>query len=374
MKKMLFSLFAAVMAVSFIACANSSDGGSSDPEKKGNKDPEVKKTYTVTYDDGVADEDINIPFDDNDYAEGETVTVKFNIGDREDYIFKGWTDGTTLYTENGTKTFKMPAKNVTLIAQWTPNSSNPTYTVTYDDGVADETIAVPTDYTDYEEGDTVTVLFDGIGTRENYTFNGWSDGSNTYTKDGTKTFTMPAKNVTLTAQWKKNASIPEDDYNFAGSNWSADGAYISNSVSRAQNGARIKVTVYTLEFSKKDNTVKSTRGWCAEGTYTSQGKTAYVTLVKENENIEFELTVDDTEEPNTATDSKLNLTWTRGEDNYDIEGTTWSGGNLTITFSADDNTFTGKRGDTDISGTYEINTTNTPHTIVKGNETLVKQE
>ena len=78
-----------------------------------------------------------------------------------------------------------------------------TYTVTYDDGVSDADISVPSDTTRYKTGDTVTVKFDGIGTRAGgYTFKGWKKGSETYTSTGTKTFTMGSENVTLTAQWK----------------------------------------------------------------------------------------------------------------------------------------------------------------------------
>ena len=122
MKKILFSLFAAVMAVSFIACANSSDGGSSDPEKKGNKggdDPVETKTYTVTYVDGIDSEIISVPVDTNAYKEGDTVTIIFDgIGDREYYNFDGWSDGTTTYKSSGTTTFTMGSEDVTLTAVW----------------------------------------------------------------------------------------------------------------------------------------------------------------------------------------------------------------------------------------------------------------
>ncbi len=78
----------------------------------------------------------------------------------------------------------------------------PTYTVTYVDGVNGLDISVPSDSNKYHEGDTVTVKFTGIGIRENYTFAGWSDGNNTFTSNGTKTFEMGSTDVTLTALWK----------------------------------------------------------------------------------------------------------------------------------------------------------------------------
>ncbi len=77
----------------------------------------------------------------------------------------------------------------------------PTYTVTYVDGVDDAEIAVPTDSASYHAGDTVTVKFDEIGNRSGFTFAGWSDGTNTYTSNGTTSFTMGSANVTLTATW-----------------------------------------------------------------------------------------------------------------------------------------------------------------------------
>ena len=81
-----------------------------------------------------------------------------------------------------------------------------TYTVTYVDGVNDAVITVPSDTTQYHTGDTVTVSFTGIGSRTNYTFSGWSDGTTTYTSSGTTSFTMGTTNVTLTAQWQWNYS------------------------------------------------------------------------------------------------------------------------------------------------------------------------
>lgn len=92
-------------------------------------------------------------------------------------------------------------------AESTYESLIPTYTVTYADGVDGEEITVPTDSAKYKAGDTVTVKFDGIGTRSCYEFAGWSDGTTTYTSNGTKTFTMGTANVTLTAQWKVTRAL-----------------------------------------------------------------------------------------------------------------------------------------------------------------------
>lgn len=80
-----------------------------------------------------------------------------------------------------------------------------TYSVTYVKS-GSETGSVPTDSAKYEEGAQVTVLGKGTLARVDYTFTGWAYGGTTYT-EGQK-FTMPASNVTLTAQWTENTPAP----------------------------------------------------------------------------------------------------------------------------------------------------------------------
>ena len=61
----------------------------------------------------------------------------------------------------------------------------------------------------YKYGETVTVLANAF-TRSNYRFNGWNtaaDGSGTSYTAG-NTFTMPASDVTLYAQWRKKSNPP----------------------------------------------------------------------------------------------------------------------------------------------------------------------
>ena len=109
MKKLLFVLFTAALAVCFSSCSNGNDG----------EEESVPETYTVTYLDGVNILEIAVPSDSTQYNAGDTVTVKFtDVGARDYYTFAGWTDGTTSYTSGGTTTFTINS-NVTLIAQWT---------------------------------------------------------------------------------------------------------------------------------------------------------------------------------------------------------------------------------------------------------------
>ncbi|MCL1876887.1 fibro-slime domain-containing protein [Candidatus Saccharibacteria bacterium] len=99
------------------------------------------------------------------------------------YTFDGWspTVGTTV------------TGDAIYTAQWKAID----YTVTYD---ANGGTDAPTDSKKYNVGNTVTVASD-VPTRKGYTFESWKyDESTTYTADDT--FTMPAADVTLVAQWE----------------------------------------------------------------------------------------------------------------------------------------------------------------------------
>jgi uncharacterized repeat protein (TIGR02543 family) len=93
----------------------------------------------------------------------------------------------------------MPASNVTLYAQWAINS----YMVTYD-GNGNTGGSAPVDPANpHAYNATVTVLGAGGLTRTGHTFAGWNtaaDGSGTPYTPGA-TFSMPAADVTLYAQW-----------------------------------------------------------------------------------------------------------------------------------------------------------------------------
>jgi hypothetical protein len=82
-----------------------------------------------------------------------------------------------------------------------------TYTVTYD-GNTNTAGTEPTDSNNYEEDDDVTVLGAGTLAKTGYNFNNWNtaaDGSGT-TYAPSATFSMPAANVVLYAQWTLSAS------------------------------------------------------------------------------------------------------------------------------------------------------------------------
>ena len=157
-------------------------------------------TYTVTYS-GNGSTGGSPPTDSNQYQQGQTVTVLGNSGSlsRTGYVFANWN---TLANGSGTSylmgnTFAMGTANVTLYAQWTP-----TYTVTYD-GSGNTGGSVPVDSNQYKQGQTVTVVGPGSLVKSGYAFKAWNtmaNGTGTSYSTG-NTFSMPAANLTLYAQW-----------------------------------------------------------------------------------------------------------------------------------------------------------------------------
>ncbi len=74
-----------------------------------------------------------------------------------------------------------------------------TYTLTYlaNGGEGDKIVE------NHAEGESVTLKPADTFTRADYTFTKWKDGETEY--DAGASFTMPARNVTLSAQWQQNA-------------------------------------------------------------------------------------------------------------------------------------------------------------------------
>ena len=126
-------------------------------------------TYTITFDTAGGSEIAPIT---QDY--GTHITAPADPA-REGYTFIGWD------TEIPTT---MPAENMTVTAQWEINR----YTITFDAAGGSEIAPITQDY-----GTAITAPADP--TREGYTFIGWDREIPT---------TMPAENMTVTAQWEIN--------------------------------------------------------------------------------------------------------------------------------------------------------------------------
>ena len=125
--------------------------------------------YTITFDTNGGSEIAPIT---QDY--GTEITAPDNPT-RKGYTFKGW-DKEIPET--------MPAENITLKAQWEINQ----YTITFDTNGGSEIAPITQDY-----GTEITAPDNP--TRKGYTFKGWN-------KEIPET--MPAENMTITAQWEIN--------------------------------------------------------------------------------------------------------------------------------------------------------------------------
>ena len=156
-------------------------------------------TYTLTYDlDGGEWENDTTYTYPKKY--NEEVEVKADPT-KEGYTFVGWMSA-EVEVVNGK--FTMPAKDVTLKAQWKANIYNVTYDL--DGGEWTET----TNEFPYEYKATVEVV-KTVPTREGYKFSGWRSEEVTIENDA---FTMPAKDVVLKAVWEANPTpipIPSEE-------------------------------------------------------------------------------------------------------------------------------------------------------------------
>ena len=130
--------------------------------------------YTVTFDTAGGSEVAPIT---QDY--GTAVTAPANPT-KEGYTFIGWDKAIPA---------TIPAENVTITAKWKVNQ----YTITFDTAGGSEITPITQDY-----GTQIAAPADP--TREGYTFIGW---------DKAIPATMPAENVTVTAQWQLAARMPD---------------------------------------------------------------------------------------------------------------------------------------------------------------------
>ena len=141
--------------------------------------------YTITFDTNGGSEIAPIT---QDY--GTEITAPDNPT-RKGYTFKGW-------DKEIPKT--MPAENITVKAQWEINR----YTITFDTAGGSEIAPITQDY-----GTNITAPADP--TREGYTFIGWDKAIPT---------TMPAENITVTAQWK-DSEKPTGEIKINENSWKA---------------------------------------------------------------------------------------------------------------------------------------------------------
>ena len=176
-----------------------------DPTRKGYTfkgwDKEIPETMPAENITVKAQWEINqytIAFDTNGGSEIAPITQDYGTNitapdnpTRKGYTFKGW-DKEIPET--------MPAENMTVTAQWEINR----YTITFDTAGGSDIAPITQDY-----GTNITAPADP--TREGYTFIGWDKAIPT---------TMPAENITVTAQWK-DSEKPTGEIKIKENSWKA---------------------------------------------------------------------------------------------------------------------------------------------------------
>ena len=204
--------------------------------------PESEPTkYTVTYTDGVENEEI---FADQTFSieAGKATPAFIGTPERAGYVFKGW-DPEVAETVTGPAIYK---------ATWEAVSSEVTkYTVTVSGSNASTTGAG-----EYEVGETVTIY---AGSRGGYTFAGWTSSNVTITNANstTATFVMPDHDVTVTATWDKNSTgggivIPTV---FPVNVKDSDNGEVKASAKYAAPGSTVKLTVTPDEGYELDTLI-----------------------------------------------------------------------------------------------------------------------
>ena len=151
--------------------------------------------YTLTVDDK-----------STEHVAGEKLS--FTADEKDGYTFTGWeVTGlpTDVDTTKATISFKMPANNVTLKAQYTENAPE-----TYELKVTDAKVTLKdgSAVADLKAVPVGTELVATAAEKDGYTFTGWEVTGLPTDVDTTKatiSFTMPANKVTLKAQYTENA-------------------------------------------------------------------------------------------------------------------------------------------------------------------------
>ena len=162
-------------------------------------------TYKVTYKPGTG---TGNEYTDQYYLNEATTKVLENrFAAQEGYEFDYWKDEDGKTYQAG-DTIAFDKSNVILTAQWEKSKYSVTYAL--DGGKINDQSSYTDTNSPYEKD--VTVIVAPNPTKEGYTFADWvvtepqtnPPEINTDETTGVKTFTMPAANVTLTAQWTVN--------------------------------------------------------------------------------------------------------------------------------------------------------------------------
>ena len=146
-------------------------------------------SYKISYDgNGAA---MGVPAESVEQNYQTDYTIDTVIPTKTGYTFQGWNDGTTTYQPGAT--FKVPAKDVVLTAQWKINSHQVKY-----DGNGGKTSAPESKNADYNSNVSVAAGLE----KDGYLFEGWEQISTGKVLAPGASFVMPDMDETLKAKWK----------------------------------------------------------------------------------------------------------------------------------------------------------------------------
>lgn len=146
-------------------------------------------SYKISYDgNGAA---MGVPAESVEQNYQTDYTIDTVIPTKTGYTFQGWSDGTTTYQPGAT--FKVPAKDVVLTAQWKINSHQVKY-----DGNGGKTGEPESKNADYNSNVSVAAGPE----KDGYLFEGWEQISTGRVLAPGASFVMPDMDETLKAKWK----------------------------------------------------------------------------------------------------------------------------------------------------------------------------
>lgn len=224
--------------------------------------------YTVSYSLGEhAADDATVP-ESAEYAQGTQITLPAAPAAEEGWQFTAWSDGEQTY---GAGASYVVEDNVTFTATWDEVSPEPvSYTVTYAlGGHAADGAEVPAAQT-VEAGTGIT-LPAAPEAAENWAFDGWNDGEQTYAA-GTS-YTVES-NVTFTAVWKDVTPAPET-YTVTFDANGATGGSVPEAMTGNLSGAQIDLPANAGDLTKEGYTFggwsETSGGAAIGGKYTVTG-------------------------------------------------------------------------------------------------------
>lgn len=210
-------------------------------------------SYTVTYN-GNGSTGGTVPSPAT-FTQGQTVTVPSHVPTLSGYTFAGWQSSSDGKIYAAGQTFAMPAKNVTLTAQWKEIVIK-TYTLTYNgNGNTGGTVPAPANY----EQNTVVTVAPGV-VRANSSFVGWLSSFDGKTYTAGQTIVMPAENVTLTAMWEGEVTYVIHHYEAGTTNRVAADVTGTGRVGQTITGQAVNVAYMEADAQTKSLTLKASSG------------------------------------------------------------------------------------------------------------------